>query len=303
MSEQRSMVLFAESIKSKYTKCNYVSHLNTFKKFVGIDDEDEFLNMSGEKLQAMLENYVIHLKHTANPNSIPSKFKGLKHFCIVNRIKVNWDIIHKFFPQKQKPSNLRAYSTNEINAMLSTTTSLRDKALIHFLASTGVRIGVFDHDLTIQHMKHMPSKHMAVLFYAGSIEEYWSFLTPQATKSLTQYHVMRKNDGEIFDSDTPIFATSKFASKQLSLNGARSVIYRIVSKTTVRLKQGDRFDVQIDHGFRKRYNTILKLDNHINYNVAEKLMGHKNGLDGVYFTPTLDELFTEFKKISRKIET
>ena len=110
MSEQRSMILFAESIKSKYTKCNYVSHLNTFKKFAGIDNEDEFLNMSREKLQVMLENYVIHLKHTANPNSIPSKFKGLKHFFIINRIKINWDIIYKFFPQKQKPSNLRAYS-------------------------------------------------------------------------------------------------------------------------------------------------------------------------------------------------
>ncbi len=31
-------------------------------------------------------------------------------------------------------------------------------------------------------------------------------------------------------------------------------------------------------------------------------MGHKNGLDGVYFTPTLDELFAEFKKIAHKIK-
>ena len=60
--------------------------------------------------------------------------------------------------------------------------------------------------------------------------------------------------------------------------------------------------MQADHGFRKRFNTILKLDNTINYNIAEKLMGYKNGLDGVYFTPTLGELLAEFRKVMHKIK-
>ena len=60
--------------------------------------------------------------------------------------------------------------------------------------------------------------------------------------------------------------------------------------------------MQADHGFRKRFNTILKLDNSVNHNVAEKLMGHKNGLDGVYLTPTVNELFAEFRKAMHKIE-
>ncbi len=63
-----------------------------------------------------------------------------------------------------------------------------------------------------------------------------------------------------------------------------------------------RYDVQADHGFRKRFNIILKIDNSVNYNIAEKLMGHKNGLDGVYFTPTISELFVEFKKVMYKLE-
>jgi len=52
----------------------------------------------------------------------------------------------------------------------------------------------------------------------------------------------------------------------------------------------------MDHGFRKRFNTILKLKNEVNSNVAEKLLGHKNGLDGVYLKPTRDQCFTEFRK-------
>lgn len=79
-------------------------------------------------------------------------------------------------------------------------------------------------------------------------------------------------------------------------------MYRIVSKSVIRHKQDYRYDVQVDHGFRKRFNTILKLDNSVNHNIAEKLMGHKSDLDGTYLIPTLDELFSEFKKIICKLE-
>ena len=72
--------------------------------------------------------------------------------------------------------------------------------------------------------------------------------------------------------------------------------------TIIRLKHGNRFNVQADHGFRKRFNTILKIDNSVNHNIAEKLMGHKNGLDWVYFTPSLEEPFTEFKKVINQLQ-
>jgi len=49
-------------------------------------------------------------------------------------------------------------------------------------------------------------------------------------------------------------------------------------------------------GFRKRFNTILKIDSEINSNIAEKLMAHKRGLDGVYFKPTREDCFKEFLK-------
>jgi len=34
----------------------------------------------------------------------------------------------------------------------------------------------------------------------------------------------------------------------------------------------------------------------VNYSIAEKLMGHKTGLDSVYFKPTVEECFNEFRK-------
>jgi len=55
------------------------------------------------------------------------------------------------------------------------------------------------------------------------------------------------------------------------------------------------YDKSLAHGFRKRFNTILKLNNEVNSNIAEKLMAHKRGLDGHYFVPTIEECFEEFK--------
>ena len=43
-------------------------------------------------------------------------------------------------------------------------------------------------------------------------------------------------------------------------------------------------------------NTILKIESKVNSNVAEKILGHKNGLDGVYLAPTRQECFIEFCK-------
>lgn len=297
------MILFEESIKSKYTAKNYNSHLKQFIKFMNIDSTNLLSLYSASELQNELENYLIQLKQTTRSNSIPSKFQGIKHFCVMNEIHLNWNKIYKMFPQKQKTQNLRSYTTNEIRKILSCEKNIRNKVLIHFLASTGARIGVFDHILSIKHMKRMHCGSYAVLLYAGDVEEYWSFLTPQASKTLDKYHNLRKQKGEIFYNDTPIFGVDKAIQRQLGWNGIRSIIYRSVLKSKIiRQKQDYRYDVQIDHGFRKRFNTILKLNNLVNYNIAEKLMGHKNGLDGIYFTPTLSELFAEFKKIRHKLE-
>jgi len=57
-----------------------------------------------------------------------------------------------------------------------------------------------------------------------------------------------------------------------------------------------RFDKSIIYMFRKRFNTILKLNNKVNSNIAEKLMAHKHGLDGTYLQPTREECFREFAK-------
>jgi len=140
----------------------------------------------------------------------------------------------------------------------------------------------------------------ATYFYAGFNEEYFSFLTPESVSSLEEYHEVRKNDGEIFDDETPIFRLeyqiASSPTKQMDSDCAKKITNRILKQSGIqRKKQGYASEIQINHGFRKRFNTILKMTG-VNYSIAEKLMGHKTGLDSVYFKPTVEECFKEFRK-------
>jgi len=76
------------------------------------------------------------------------------------------------------------------------------------------------------------------------------------------------------------------------------IIYRLakIADTNRKKVSKTRCDIQADHGFRKRFNTILKLKNNVNSNIAEKLLNHKNGLDAVYLKPTKEQCFAEFLK-------
>ena len=265
-------------------------------KFIDIKSTDELSQMPSLKIQQLLEDYLIELRHCINPNSIPIRFTGLRHFCIMNRKNINWDIIRKLFPEKQKRTGYKAWTTEDIQNMLMNVSSLRTMAIIHFLSSTGARIGVFEHELKFKHAKKMDDECIAIKLYAGHMDEYWSFLTPQAVNSLKNYYNYRIRRGELLTLDSPLF-TSYDLQKPMTVNAVKNITFNILKNSNVeRNLVGNRYDVQMHHGFRKRFNTILKLNNSINYNIAEKLMGHKNGLDGVYFVPTLDELFKEFKK-------
>jgi integrase/recombinase XerD len=59
-----------------------------------------------------------------------------------------------------------------------------------------------------------------------------------------------------------------------------------------------RYSIMSCHGFRKRFNTVLKSNREINLSLAERLMGHsqKIPLDNSYFKPMLEQLFIEYQK-------
>jgi integrase/recombinase XerD len=298
--KERSILRFEQGIKSKQTLNNYRDHLKHFKNFANFENFDSLLSKPVEEIQTMVEDYLIYIKDNRHPNSVPILMLDVRHFFVMNRIPLYWEIIRKMYPPRQKSAGFKPWTTEQIRKMILATTSKRNRALVHFLASTGARIGVIDDKFIMKYLENISDGCKAVLLYPNDNEEYWAFLTPEASRALDEYHEERRNRGEILDENSPIFRRDYSCGKKIihmQRSGIISIMYRVIRSAGLeRTKVNHHFDTQMDHGFRKRFNTIMKLKNNVNSNVAEKLLGHKNDLDGVYLKPTREQCFAEFHK-------
>ena len=77
-------------------------------------------------------------------------------------------------PKQEKKSGRHAWSTAQIQKMLEFVPNRRTKALIHFLVSTGVRIGAIS-DMTIEDVAQTANGCKSVRVYADDKEEYSRF--------------------------------------------------------------------------------------------------------------------------------
>ena len=231
--ENPDFITLQESNLAKATKYEYVFRVSQFYKFSPISSDVELIDCPTEELQRMLLTYTRHLlKKVASDelsaNTIPKMFRGIKWLLNSNYREndIKWKPLEALFPKAVKRSGYKAWTSSQIELMIGNTAYTRNKALIHFQASTGARVGVHDHALLMKHLVMMEwNGHgvYAVLLYADADEtpeekdirdkqddvqsgdSYWSFLTPEATEFLVRYHDERKRKGEYLSPDTAIF--------------------------------------------------------------------------------------------------
>ena len=300
---ERSLMLFESSVRSKYSLKQYKYNLEKFREFAKVKDYETLASLDSETIQNMLEDYVMMLRERGlTQATIRNYLAAPELFFELNKKTIYKKILHKMIPGKEKGGSDKPYTTQDIQKMLLATASKRDRALIHLYASTGARPkSIEDPVLTFENVHDMPHGCKAVLLYAGSKDEYWSFLTPEASRALQDYVDEREMLGEVITLQSPVFA-NKYRVKGQKVTPMRFVsahmkIYHLIKKAGIeRVKTGNRFDKAMSYGFRKRFNTILKINNEVNSNITEKLMAHKNGLDGTYLRPTREECFNEFVK-------
>jgi len=295
---ERSLFLFENAIRTEASYRTYKYALDKFKDVFKLKSYDSILTIEDKKLQEMVEDYVISLKR-GNPNSVRSMYSGLELFLIINDKNLNFKKIRKFFPSIEKRTGKDAWNTSDIDKMLQVEKSKRNRAFVHFLASTGCRVGAL-FDLRLKHVKNMGLDCKAVLIYADSNEEYWVFLTPEASKSLEDYLHERTEDGECLDENSILFRKQyQFGTQEvipMSLWAMKAIMPKLVKSAKIRReRQGERYNIQADHGFRKRFNTILKKRKDIPWAITERLMGHRSDLDAHYLSISKEELFEYFK--------
>jgi len=287
--------IFVSAIKTEATKVGYCAAMNKFREFCGVSNYDDFTKMDTVQIKKHLSEYVQSIKHLRY-SSCNKYLSGIELFLDMNEIIYPKRVIRKMLPaDNKKPGGDLPYTTEEIQLMLETTKSLKAKFIIHLFVSTGMRPnGLHDPVQTLGDLVEMPDGCMALLIYKGSREEYWEFWTPECVSAFTAYRNSRKYRGEYLTGDSPLI---EIKGRQMGYRAVRHVMEDAVERAGIkRTKTGARFDKALFTGFRKRFDTILKIDNSVNSNIAEKLMAHKKGLDGVYLKPTREECFNEFRK-------
>jgi len=294
--------LFVSAIKTDATRLSYTASMKKFKDFCGVSKYSQFTRMSKTKLKAFLVSYIIHLKSkNLTSKSISLYLSAIELFLEMNEVNYPRLVIRRLLPtDDKKQGGERPYTTLEIKRMLEVSPKLKTKALIHFFTSTGIRPNALhDPPLKINDLIELPDGCKAVMIYKESKEEYWSFLTPEAVRAIDDYFRARKLNGEHFDNDSPLFENK---GKVIGFRATRHILTRAIKNAGIeRTKKGARYDKALTYGFRKRFNTILKISEGLNPNIAEKLMAHKRGLDGVYLKPTMEECHKEFKKAITEI--
>lgn len=301
---------FFNAMKTDSTISTYSYNMRRFMDFLVVskevktnEDYDLLLKFDAEKITDILEEFVASLNTSLKKTSaVKTMLAAPELFFDMNRKIWHKRLVRRGIKKDGQIKSGKLPATDEdIQRMLEVTKNLRDIAVIHFLASTGTRpAGIVDPILRMKHLTEMSNGCYAVKIYDESDEGFWSFLTPEARRAIDRYFSWRKSiRKEEFDEETPIFSNHSRNSKHqhMSEMGLRKVIEKALKKAGIeRSRVGTRYDKATITMFRKRFNTKLKLDNHVNSNIAEKLMAHKRGLDGVYLQPTKEECFTEFIK-------
>lgn len=295
LKNQRSILLFESGIKAKATLKAYTNALDQFLKFTKIHDYDSLINLESKKIQVIVEDYLMICKTKYRYGTIDNFFSAIQLFFTMNDVNINFKKIRKMFPEREKPLGDKAYTTEDVKLLLDTTKTLKFKALIYLLSSSGVRAGSV-HEMQIKDLKDMTDGCKALTVYPNTKDEYHTFISPECVQALDIYFEQRTKNGEKITENSYLFLTdrhAKFLPEYVSIT-----MCRLAKKLHDRNRIESRYDKMASHGMRKRFNSILKMRHDCNLSLAERLMGHSTSiqLDNSYFKPTLDQLFSEYLK-------
>lgn len=282
--------VFRGYLESDKTRKLYTFLLQRFVNHYNLESFDSILVMNGTELQKKIELYVILLKETKSKVYARCNIFAIKAWCDANdKIDVNWKKITRLI-KKPKSRKTRPYISSEIKRMVNSIKEIRGKAVILFLSASGVRIGSLP-VLKMKDLKQMPFGCIAVTAYAGSDEEYTTFINKEANDALTLYFEQRKHEGEVITPDSTVFMNK--AKKPMSEYNISNFMIRVKRNACVNFEGTPNL---LCHAFRRRWNTIMKMREGSNGPLIERMLGHDMQLDNSYFQPTEDQLFTEYCK-------
>lgn len=298
---------FMRGLTNKHTLSDYARYNFDFMKFHDLGENyDTLVKNDPKTISKMITDYLDScIERDVKNSTLRSYLMGIERMFIMNDCIWHKDRIRAGIGSDEEiPGGRVPVTTDELYKMLQHTKSIRTKCLVHFLADTGMRpAGLVDPVLRMKHLVEQKTpngdKCYALKIYDGSKSGYWAFLIPETAELLDRYFESRRIKNQSINAETPIFDSERrLENNALTSEFARVTIANLIKASGIKRTKVSKFryDKSVIYMFRKRFNTILKLNNEVNSNIAEKLMAHKRGLDGTYLQPTMEECFAEFVK-------
>jgi len=307
--QNRTLKLFENSSNSQKTLETRKYNLDKFLEWCHKDYES-LLMLGQREIEDLLQDYVIYLRKKVkvgdlSPNSFGTIFYAIFKYLKYGRKNIDKGLILELFPETVKCGGDKALSTDQAKILLDSATNKRDKAIIHFLASTGARPEAVC-DLMLKDVSEWRDGFLKVVLYAGDKHEMITFLNPEATKAFNEYQEWRKNvKKENLTMKSYVFRTAPYNSAHvepqkmsvLTLGGKMRRLWK--NSGIKRIKSGRRFDLAVTTSFRKRFDTILEFNPEVPIGAVQYLMDHTGYLSGKHYRrPTEEQVFHACEAVS-----
>jgi integrase len=242
--------------------------------------------------------------------TLKNYWKPIKLLCDSGNVTINVKNITRGLPKVRRYANDRAPTITEIQKICEYP-DRRIKTIVYIMASSGIRLGAWE-DLKWENIIPITRNGITLAkmtVYAGTDEEYYTFITPEAYNELKKWMDYRKESGEDINEKSWVMRQlwnakkgRKFGlvtvSKKLREAGMRSLMEHALWSQGVRNKSqltGNRYEFQANHGLRKWFKTKCELAGMKSINV-ELLIGHSIGLADSYYRITENELLEDYLK-------
>jgi integrase len=322
---------FLYALRAPETKRQWPKRLQVIFDFFGLhgnldEQATQFMNLYRERsitsVQGRLIEFISYQVQRAQEKeislaTIPNYLKAIKLFCEMNDIQVSWKKITRGVPRGRQAANDRAPTLEEIQKLIEYP-DRRIKPIVYTMASSGIRLGAWDF-LQWKHVHPIYDEKGGVVaaklsVYPGDLDEYYTFVTREAYKSLEDWMDFRSSYGEKITGTSwlmrDIWQTTNIhhgaklglatAPKQLKSSGIKRLLERALWEQGIRhpLENGEkRHEWKSAHGFRKFYKTraeqVMKPIN------VELTMGHNIGVSGSYYKPREAEILEDYLKADR----
>jgi integrase len=229
---------------------------------------------------------------------------GIKKWFELSGVKVDWERIE--FPSSAETSESdRSPSKEELKNLLNHASSVRDRAAIMVLTSSGLRIGTmlslkvgdvdFDSypDVAKIKVERKRGRKFVGKRRGSQGRVFFTWITEEAKKALMEYLEERKRAGETLTPDSPLFEDSQGQGKFVTLENFERVWYRLLKRAGLNEKSNRQYMLHV-HTLRKYFRSNCV---GVDPSYRETWMGHKAGyLDDSYFRAEEPLHLAEYRK-------